>query len=91
MLIRYRAYASFDSIYTIGVCERLGIFAFEDKIKMIPIYANRRRGAPGKTFSALIYQTKDIQEEDEVFSAPESKSDLPIRTVKRKKNKKDWS
>ena len=67
MLIRSRAYASFDSIYTIGGCERLGIFAFEDKIKMIPIGAKRRRGALGKTFSALIYQTKDIQEEEEVF------------------------
>ena len=72
----------------IGICAKLNLLEFEDKIKIIPVGANRRRGAPGKNARALIHQSNDIQEEDEcLYSGSGSDSELLITKVNKRKKK----
>ena len=69
---------------------RLKYFEYESRVKEIPIGANRRRGAPGKTKNVLTFQPSDEQNVLSADSEPESdvnESDVVVAKVKRGRKK----
>jgi hypothetical protein len=68
-------------------CSRLGLLHYEDRVRNLPVVANRRRGNPGKGKSALEYQPSEIVES--VFSGSESEQTSKKSTKKGPKSKKD--
>ena len=44
--------------HSIDFCSRLELFNYEARVRNVPIGANRRRGAPGK--SALVFQPSEM-------------------------------
>ena len=59
--------------HLIDLCSRLGHIYYDAKVKNVPIGANRRRGNPGKTKTALVFQPCEVAET--IFSASESSSE----------------
>ena len=59
----------------IDLCSRLGLFNYDARVKSIPIGANRRRGNPGKTKGAFIFQPSD-EVNQAVYSASDSENEL---------------
>ena len=69
--------------HLIDLCSRLGYITYDDRVRNVPIGANHRRGNPGKTKVALVFQPND--EVETIFSASESESDDPVLTSTAKK------
>ena len=61
--------------HMIDLCSRLGLFNYDARVKSIPIGANRRRGNPGKTKGAFIFQPSD-EVNQAVYSASDSENEL---------------
>ena len=59
----------------IDLCSRLGLSNYDARVKSIPIGANRRRGNPGKTKGAFIFQPSD-EVNQAVYSASDSENEL---------------
>jgi hypothetical protein len=73
--------------HSIDLCSRLGLLHYEDRVRNLPVGANRRRGNPGKGKSALEFQPSEIVES--VFSGSESEQTSKKSTKKGPKSKKD--
>jgi hypothetical protein len=75
--------------HSIDLCSRLGLFNYEERVLNVPIGANRRRGAPGKGKSALVFQPNEIVET--IFSDSESEQNSKKSNKKGRKSKIDVS
>ena len=73
--------------HSIDLCSRLELFNYEERVRNVPIGANRRRGAPGKGKSALVFQPSEMV--DTIFSDSDSEQRSKKSNKKGPKSKKD--